>query len=362
MNIADDVTANHCWTTKNTNAGLPPRCLTIHGNKHFSPRALSATVSEFNMSDISKPSSVRADTDSWNITESVGITALGVAACRAIETNRADALIRDEFALVLVSAAGPQWAQMATGNLGWQPDDDLSRREFHSAVDYQAVRTHFFDTYFTAAAEAGIKQAVILAAGLDSRAFRLDWPPESVVFEIDRPEVLNYKTATLAEHAAVPRTTYRPVGIDLREDWAAALVAAGFDQDQPTTWLAEGLLPYLPADAQERLFDVITQLSAPDSRIAIEAFELGGGSLTALHGREGQQQVREQMGAGATGVAGMLYNEADRASAESLLAQRDWQVNSIKSQDEMERLGRPTPPGLTGAAVVSDLITARRYL
>jgi methyltransferase (TIGR00027 family) len=313
------------------------------------------------MSDMSKASSVRADKDGWNITESVGITALGVAACRAIETNRADALICDEFALVLVSAAGPQWAQMATGNLGWQPDDVLSRREFQSAVDYQAVRTHFFDTYFTAAGEAGITQTVILAAGLDSRAFRLDWPSDSVVFEIDRPEVLSYKAATLAAHAAVPRTTYRPVGIDLREDWAAALVAAGFEQDHPTAWLAEGLLPYLPAPAQERLFDVITELSAPGSWIAVEAFELGGGSLTAQHGRESQEQVREQMGAGPTGVAGMLYNEADRASAESLLAQHGWQVDSIKSQDEMERLGRPTPPGLTGAAVVSDLIIARQH-
>lgn len=310
---------------------------------------------------MSKASSVRADKDGWNITESVGITALGVAACRAIETNRADALICDEFALVLVSAAGPQWAQMATGNLGWQPDDVLSRREFQSAVDYQAVRTHFFDTYFTAAAEAGITQTVILAAGLDSRAFRLDWPSDSVVFEIDRPEVLSYKAATLAAHAAVPRTTYRPVGIDLREDWAAALVAAGFEQDHPTAWLAEGLLPYLPAHAEERLFDVITELSAPGSWIAVEAFELGGGSLTTQHGRESQKQVREQMGAGATGVAGMLYNEADRASAESLLAQHGWQVDSIKSQDEMERLGRPTPPGLTGAAVVSDLIIARQH-
>jgi methyltransferase (TIGR00027 family) len=313
------------------------------------------------MSDMSDPSSVRADTDGWNITESVGITALGVAACRAIETSRADALIRDEFALALVSAAGPQWAQMATGNLGWQPDDDLSRLEFQSAVDYQAVRTHFFDTYVTAAAEAGITQAVILAAGLDSRAFRLDWPPDSMVFEIDRTEVLNYKTATLTKHAAVPRTTYHPVGIDLRENWACALLAAGFNQDQPTTWLAEGLLPYLPADAQERLFEAITELSAPNSRIAVEAFELGGGSLTAQHGRQGQEQVREQMGAGPTGVAGMLYNEADRASAESLLAQHGWQVKSINSQDEMKRLGRPTPPGPAGAAVVSDLITARRH-
>jgi methyltransferase (TIGR00027 family) len=312
------------------------------------------------MSDVSEPSPARADGDGWNITDSVGITALGVAACRAIETSRADPLIRDEFALALVSAAGPQWAQMAAGNMGWQPEDDLSRREFQSAVDYQAVRTHFFDTYFAAAAKTGVAQVVILAAGLDSRAFRLDWPKDSVVFEIDRPEVLGYKAATLAEHSALPRTTYRQVGIDRRDDWAAALVAAGFDRHRPTSWLAEGLLPYLPADAQERLFDVVTELSSAGSWIAVEAFRLGGGSLTAQHGRENQQQVREQMGAGTTGVEGMLYDEADRASAASLLAQHGWQVKSVTSQDEMQRLGRPTPPGLTGAAVVSDLITARR--
>ena len=106
-------------------------------------------------------------------------------------------LIRDEFAHLLVSAAGPEWARMADGHLDWQHDDDVSRREFESAVDYQAVRTHFFDQHFAASARAGIAQVVILAAGLDSRAFRLDWPADTVIFEIDQPKVLSYKALTL---------------------------------------------------------------------------------------------------------------------------------------------------------------------
>ena len=159
----------------------------------------------YEMTDVSDMRSVRTDGDSWDITESVGSTALGVAACRAIETGRDDPLIRDEFAHLLVSAAGPEWARMADGSVDWQHDDDYGRREFESAVDYQAVRTHFFDEHFAASARAGIGQVVILAAGLDSRAFRLEWPAGTVIFEIDQPKVLSYKTLTLAGHAVGPR-------------------------------------------------------------------------------------------------------------------------------------------------------------
>ncbi len=313
------------------------------------------------MTDVNEMRSVRTDGDSWDITESVGSTALGVAACRAIETGRADPLIRDEFAHLLVSAAGPEWARMADGHLDWQHDDDVSRREFESAVDYQAVRTHFFDQHFAASAQAGIAQVVILAAGLDSRAFRLYWPADTVIFEIDQPKVLSYKALTLQGHAVAPRAAYRPVAVDLRDDWAAALIAAGFDPHRPTAWLAEGLLPYLPSDAQDRLFDIVTDLSAPGSRIAVEAFALDDGSLTEERRsarRERQARVRDRMGTGSTDVEALLYNEADRAEADGLLAGHGWQVDTVKSRDEMARLGRPVPADLTAEAVASDLISA----
>src|SRR6185312_7496555 len=199
----------------------------------------------YEMTDLHEAPSTRTDGDSWEITESVGATALGVAAARAVETARDDALIRDEFAYLLVSAAGPEWAQMASSDPAWIGDDEEFRQLHDMSRDYQAVRTHYFDEYFHAAMRAGIRQVVILAAGLDSRAYRLNWPAGTTVFEIDQPKVLEYKTSTLDAHGAQPRARRVPVAVDLRDDWPAALIAAGFDPSQPTAWLAEGLLPYL---------------------------------------------------------------------------------------------------------------------
>ena len=157
------------------------------------------------MTDLHEATSIRTDGDSWEITESVGATALGVAAARAVETARDDALIRDEFAYLLVASAGPQWAQMASSDPDWLADDDEFRRLHEMSRDYQAVRTHYFDDYFHAAMRAGIRQVVILAAGLDSRAYRLEWPAGTTVFEIDQPKVLEYKTSTLDAHGAQPK-------------------------------------------------------------------------------------------------------------------------------------------------------------
>ena len=138
-------------------------------------------------------------------------------------------------------------------------------------ADNMAVRTKFFDEFFLDATKAGIKQVVILASGLDSRAYRLAWPAQTVVYEIDQPQVIEFKTRALAELGAEPTTERRVVAIDLRDDWPTALRTAGFDPSQPTAWSAEGLLGYLPPEAQDRLLDTITELSAPGSRLATEA-------------------------------------------------------------------------------------------
>lgn len=311
------------------------------------------------MTDVSDVRSVRTAGDSWEITESVGSTALGVAACRAVETARPQPLIRDELAQLLVSAAGPGWARMADPLMDWC-DDPLSRREFESACDYQAVRTHFFDEHFAGASRAGIHQVVILASGLDARAYRLTWPTGTVVYEIDQPKVLSYKAATLQTHGVSPSADHRPVAIDLRDDWAAALVGAGFDRDQPTAWLAEGLLPYLPADAQDRLFDVVTDLSAPGSCIAVEAFTLNGTALSEqrlLARRERQARVRSRF-AMDVDVETLMYTEPERADAAQSLAGHGWHVRSVTSGEEMARLGRPVPSDLAEESVSSELITA----
>lgn len=235
------------------------------------------------LDDVSSlPSSRRTAGDTWAITESVGATALGVAAARAVETAATNPLIRDEFAKVLVSSAGTAWARLADADLAWLDGDQLGRRVHRVACDYQAVRTHFFDEYFGAAVDAGVRQVVILAAGLDARAYRLNWPAGTVVYEIDQPSVLEYKAGILQSHGAVPTARRHAVAVDLRDDWPAALIAAGFDGTQPTAWLAEGLLPYLPGDAADRLFDMVTALSAPGSQVAVEAFTMNTGQHAAL--------------------------------------------------------------------------------
>jgi methyltransferase (TIGR00027 family) len=137
--------------------------------------------------------------------------------------------------------------------------------------DAMAARTRFFDAFFAEATKAGIRQAVILASGLDARAYRLDWPTGMTVFEVDQPQVIAFKTGTLAELGAAPTTDRRTVAVDLRNDWPAALTAAGFDRSRPTAWIAEGLLGYLPPEAQDRLLDNIAALSADGSRLATEA-------------------------------------------------------------------------------------------
>ncbi len=118
-----------------------------------------------------------------------------------------------------------------------------------------AVRTKFFDEFFLDATAAGIRQAVILASGLDSRAYRLAWPAGTTVYEIDQPEVIEFKTTTLAELGAEPTAERRTVAIDLRYDWPAALTERASTRAKPTAWSAEGLLGYLPPEAQDRLLD-----------------------------------------------------------------------------------------------------------
>ncbi len=297
------------------------------------------------MTDLHEATSIRTDGDSWAITESVGATALGVAAARAVETARDDALIRDDFAYLLVSAAGPQWAQMASSDPHWLADDDEFRALHEMSRDYQAVRTHYFDEYFRAAMRAGIRQVVILAAGLDSRAYRLDWPTGTTVFEIDQPKVLEFKTSTLDAHGAQPKAHRVAVAVDLREDWPAALADVGFDPAQPTAWLAEGLLPYLPSDAQDRLFELVSAHSAAGSRIAVEAFSMDlsdQAEQDRIARRERSARMRERSGIDID-VDTLTYADGDRADAAEWLAEHGWRVDAVPSEVEMTRLGRQAP-------------------
>ena len=290
-------------------------------------------------------SNLRSHDDSWDIATSVGSTAVMVAAARARETESADPLIRDPYARALVAGAGAgMWENFLDDSVAERiksADPEIAAI-FENMLGYQAVRTHFFDAFFAGAVAAGIRQVVILASGLDSRAYRLEWPAGTVVYEIDQPKVLEYKAAALAKCGAEPTAVRREVPIDLRQDWPAALTAVGFDPGAPTAWLAEGLLMYLPAEAQDGLFEQITTLSAPGSRLSVEAIR--------HHDEERRERMRERWQKMAddigiernVDIADLTYNDPDRADATEWLGAHGWDASGTSSTDEMRRLNRWT--------------------
>ncbi|MDQ0401552.1 class I SAM-dependent methyltransferase [Streptomyces sp. NPDC000349] len=198
----------------------------------------------------------------------VGLTALLVAAARAIETHRADSLAQDIHAehFVLAAPASARWPV----RLEQAPDGDADPL-WGRFARYFGLRTRVLDDFLLhSVREGGARQVVILGAGLDSRAFRLAWPPGCVVFEIDRRGVLEFKHQVLGDLPAAPGTTRVPLSVDLRDDWAGALTDAGFDAAAPAVWLAEGLLFYLPNAAETYLVDTVDRLSAAGSALAYE--------------------------------------------------------------------------------------------
>ncbi len=289
-------------------------------------------------------SSLRTHDDTWDIKTSVGSTAVMVAAARAVETERPDPLIRDPYAKLLVTnaGAGVLWEAMLDPDVAAKVEalDADSAAQLEHMRSYQAVRTNFFDTYFADAVAAGIRQVVILASGLDSRAYRLEWPAATTVYEIDQPQVLEYKSTTLAENGVSPSVDRRAVAIDLRQDWPAALRAAGFDPTARTAWLAEGLLMYLPAEAQDRLFTLIGELSPAGSRVSAET--------APAHAEERRQQMRErfrkvadELGLEETvDVGELMYRDDHRADVADWLNNHGWRARAQRSTDEMRRVGR----------------------
>ena len=282
----------------------------------------------------------RAHDDEWDLASSVGATATMVAAGRAMATRDPRGLIHDPFAEPLVRAVGVDFfTKMMDGELDLDAIENVSTVRMQAMVDGMAVRTKYFDDYFVKAAEGGIRQVVILASGLDSRAYRLPWPDGTVVYEIDQPRVIEFKTATLAGIGAEPTATRRTVPIDLRADWPAALKAAGFDTTAPTAWLAEGLLIYLPPEAQDRLFDNITALSAPGSAIATE-FVPGIVDFDADKVREMSGSFREH---GVDIDMASLVYAGERNHVVDYLRSKHWDVEGTTRTELFARQGIDAP-------------------
>ncbi len=278
--------------------------------------------------------STRYEGDTWDLASSVGATATMVAAARAVASRAERPLIADPFAEPLVKAVGVDLlSRLASGELDPNELNDVhdgargSTGAMSRMADNMAVRTKFFDEFFLGATTAGVRQVVILASGLDSRAYRLPWPAGTVVYEVDQPEVIEFKSRTLADLGAAPTADRRVVAVDLRDDWPAALRAAGFDPDRATAWSAEGLLGYLPPEAQDRLLDTITELSAPGSRLATESVpnpEPGDEEKM----RERMQTISERWRAHGfdLDMAGLVYF-GDRNEAAAYLRDRGWRLS-----------------------------------
>jgi methyltransferase (TIGR00027 family) len=294
----------------------------------------------------------RAENDTWDLGSSVGATATAVAASRAMASQDPDPLLDDPWAEPLVRAVGIEvFIKLIDGELRGTDGRPLHRRRMDEQI---TVRTRFFDDFFMGATGAGIRQAVILASGLDTRAYRLPWPAGTVVYEIDQPKVIEFKTQTLAGLGAQPTAQRRTVAIDLREDWPAALRAAGFDTAQPTAWSAEGLLVYLPPDAQDRLFDNIFALSAPGSRIATEHLDLR--RIPADWAHKLTERARR---VGSDINLAELFYTGERNTAAEYLGAHDWQVDIKTTEQSYAAHGFEVPDNeVTSFGDASGYLTA----
>ena len=274
----------------------------------------------------------RTDDDSWDLTTGVGTTAAAIVAMRALASKRPNPLIDDPFAQPLVEALGvDHYLRMADGD-GTESGFDLALM-----ADGMAVRTVFFDGFFAAATATGVRQAVILACGLDTRPHRLAWPAGTTVFEVDQPGVIDAKVRAMAHLGATPTAELRSVGIDLRQDWPAALHADGFDADLPTVWIAEGLMGYLPPEAQDRLFDTITGLSAPGSHLAVDWLPTTA-AMTSDRARAVYAAERQRSD-GAIQDPGELVYHGARNDVDTYLTALGWQVSTQSAEQRFADSG-----------------------
>ena len=282
----------------------------------------------------------RSEQDTWDLASSVGATATMVAAARAVASAEPNPIINDPFAAPLVRAVGLDFFTRVVDGEVTAPDaGENGERDLQSETDSIAVRTRFFDEFFLGAGRDGIRQSVILAAGLDARPYRLSWPRASVVYEVDQPKVIEFKSATMSALSAAPAADRRTVSIDLREDWPAALRRSGFDDAKPTAWSAEGLLMYLPPEAQDRLFDNITALSAPGSLLATEYHPESDTTMS----ERAQEFNQRWADLGCDINLSGLFFDGERSNVVEYLTGRGWQVTTRPRRELFVDYGRVFP-------------------
>jgi methyltransferase (TIGR00027 family) len=257
----------------------------------------------------------------------IGATSLGVALLRARESNRTNRLFNDAYAQAFVDRADPSgfmWSSRSDG-----PDF------LHLMAGQVAVRTRFLDDALLEAAHTGIDQVVLLACGMDSRAFRLGWPTGTTVYEVDQAEVLAFKSTVLQEMHARPHCSRVEVAVDLETDWPAILFNAGFDSRKPTAWLAEGILYALDAAAADLFLSRITGCSASGSSLACDHAE-DSALLRAARAAISPELVSMWRG----GPSGDLS---------TWLREGGWNAETVDVAQVAAKYGRPTPPAFDPA-------------
>jgi len=268
----------------------------------------------------------------------VGRTALGVAVVRAEESRRADRLFDDPYAEAFLTAAPGAFAteqRAAAAGVGELAAWGAAFRA------HAVVRTRFFDDHLLAAVADGVRQVVLLAAGLDTRAFRLPWPDGVRVYELDLPEVLAFKDRVLVGRAAVARCRRTTLGVDLRADWTGPLRNAGLRTGEPTAWLAEGLMTYLDTEEAASLLTGVGTLSGPGSRLALEVGSLGTGPMRARARRSPAMQPYARLWKGGL------------PDVPGWLAGHGWAVQVVDRASVAADYGRPGTGPATGGFLVA---------
>ena len=295
--------------------------------------------------------SLRSDDDHWDIVSSVGYTALLVAGWRALHAVSPQPLVRDVYAKLFIAASQDPYLAGVLASPGTTEEETAFPRLY-------GVQTRFFDDFFTSAGDAGIRQAVIVAAGLDSRAYRLEWPYGTTIFEVDLPKVLEFKARVLGEQGAAPKARRSEVAADLRTEWPTPLKAAGFDPQSPSAWSVEGVLPYLTDEAQNALFIRISELCEPGSRVAVGAL--------------GSRLDREQLAALETTHPGVnMSGDVDfsaltyepKTDPAEWLAAHGWVVEPVRNTLDLQAGYGMTPPDVDvkiDGFMRSQYITATR--
>jgi len=261
----------------------------------------------------------------------VGLTALGVAALRAAETERPERLFADPLAAAFVRAAGPR--DHATV-------DARRRRRRASLAAWVVVRTRFLDDLVLDACARGCCQVVILGAGLDARAFRLVWPDKVRVFEIDLPEVLEFKEQVVRAEGWRPSCERIPVPADLAGNWTPPLDEQGFEAGRKVAWLAEGLLAYLSPEASDSLVVRAAERSALGSRLGL--------TLASSHRLQAWREAHPE-GAGEPGDYVALWRSAGAEQAVEWLASHGWHAEVFDIAERAASYGRRLDPDAVGA-------------